>query len=47
MDVLQKTLAEMWKIVLFIIVSVIFLPAWLIVTNLEKSWSKQFDSLFG
>lgn len=46
MDILQKTLLGIWHLVVFFVLSLIFLPAWLIVNHLQETWSKQLNELF-
>ncbi len=46
MEFLQKILAAVWNFLFFALLSIIFIPAWLIVANLQDIWSKKLDELF-
>ncbi|MCC6199018.1 hypothetical protein IT401_02295 [Candidatus Nomurabacteria bacterium] len=46
LDVVTPIVTRMWKVLLFIVMSLLFLPALFIVTNLQKIWTKQFDEFF-
>ena len=45
MEYVEKTLSYLFKIALFIIVAVLFIPAYLIVTNLQSTWTKMLTDL--
>ncbi len=47
METVQKILLAIGEFVLFIAVSLIFLPAFLIVTYLQGYWTKKLGDLFG
>lgn len=46
MEVIEKALRSVWRFALFVIASILFLPALLIVTHLEKPWTTLLGELF-
>lgn len=47
MDTVSKIAGYVGNVLLFAVVSIIFLPAFLIVTTLQEVWSKKLSELFG
>lgn len=47
METVQTILLSIWRFALFIAVSIVFLPAFIIVTYLQDYWSKKLSELFG
>lgn len=47
MNTVEHILILLWNVLLFFVVSILFLPAFLIVTNLQEYWSKKLGELFG
>jgi len=47
MEFIGKTLAFTAKLLLFIALSIIFLPSFVIVNYLQKPWAELLESLFG
>ena len=45
--ILGDTLLTVWEFILFILVSALFLPAFFIVTFLQKYWTKKLEDVFG
>jgi hypothetical protein len=46
MEFIGKTIAFAGKLLLFALLSVIFLPSFLVVTYLQESWSTMLSELF-
>ncbi len=46
LDAITPVLSRAGKLLLFIVLSLLFLPALFIVTNLQEIWSKQFEEFF-
>lgn len=46
MKELQEALGYVGKLVLFVLLSIIFLPSFLIVNNLQKTWANMLNDLF-
>jgi hypothetical protein len=46
MEFIGKTLAFAGKLLLFMLLSIVFLPSFLVVTYLQESWSKMLSELF-
>jgi hypothetical protein len=46
-DIAKTVLISLWNFGLFIVVSLVFLPSFLIVTYLQDYWSKKLSELFG
>ncbi|MFZ4500125.1 MAG: hypothetical protein ACOYMZ_01345 [Minisyncoccia bacterium] len=47
MDEVGKIIGYGANVVFFVLVSIVFLPAFLIVTYLQEFWSKRLSELFG
>jgi len=47
METLEKILLGLWNAALFIVLSLLFVPAFLIVTFLEKTWSEKMKDVLG
>lgn len=47
LKILQDALLAVLDFALFVIVSIFFIPAFLIVTYLQKYWTKKLEGLFG
>jgi hypothetical protein len=47
MEFIGKTLAFTGKLLLFVVLSIIFLPSFLVVNFLQKPWAEMLESLFG
>ncbi|HEY0980419.1 MAG TPA: hypothetical protein VGE18_03370 [Candidatus Paceibacterota bacterium] len=47
MDEIGKVFVYVGNVLLFVLVSIIFLPAFLIVNYLQEVWTKQLSELFG
>lgn len=46
MEAVEKTFLYIGNLIFFIILSVLFLPSFLIVTYLQETWSKMLGNLF-
>lgn len=46
MESVEKILTLLWKTILFFIMSILFLPSFIIVTYIQKPWSDLFNELF-
>ncbi len=46
MDVVEKTLSFAGKLLLFIALSIIFIPSYLVVNYLQKPWADMLAELF-
>lgn len=47
MEFVEKTLISIGSFILFVVVSLLFLPSFLIVTYLEPVWKKSLNDVFG
>lgn len=47
MDEIGKIVGYVGNVILFVFLSIIFLPAFLIVNYLQEMWSKRLSELFG
>ncbi len=47
MELAQKILAAVWDFALFVVLSVLFLPSFLIVTYLQKPWEEKMKDVLG
>ena len=47
MEKLEKALTYLWSLMLFVVVSIIFLPSFFVVTYMQDYWSKKLGELFG
>jgi uncharacterized phage infection (PIP) family protein YhgE len=47
MDVLGKALSFIFDLLIFAIVTILFVPSFFIVTYLQEFWSKKLSDLFG
>jgi hypothetical protein len=45
--ILSTVMEKVFKFLIFVPITIIFIPAFLIVTHLQKFWSKQLEELFG
>lgn len=46
METVEHILTLLWKVLFFFVLSLIFLPAFLIVNYTQKLWSDMFNELF-
>jgi len=46
METVSKSLSFVANVLLFVLLSIIFLPAFLIVTYLQEPWTKMLGDLF-
>ncbi|HWC57529.1 MAG TPA: hypothetical protein VG621_01055 [Candidatus Paceibacterota bacterium] len=47
MEIIEKTLLFLIDFIFFVTLSVVFLPAFLIVTALQDTWSGKMKDVFG
>lgn len=47
MEIVEKILFAVGNFALFVIMSVIFLPAFLIVNYMQEAWSEKLSDIFG
>lgn len=40
LDIVEKVLLAVWEFALFVVLSILFLPSFLIVTYLQKPWEE-------
>lgn len=43
----EKILLSVFNFLFFVVLSILFLPAWLIVNYLQETWSDRLKDLFG
>jgi flagellar biosynthesis protein FliQ len=46
MEIIEETLIFVGKVLLFAVLSIIFLPCFLVVNFLQETWSKMLSDLF-
>jgi len=46
MEIVAKTLLYIGNLILFIFLTIIFIPSFLVVNYLQETWSKMLESLF-
>ena len=45
--ILKIVIKKAWQLLLFVIISIIFIPSFLIHTSLNKEWNRLMGELFG